>query len=202
MSQFIETIKLADGEYQHLDLHVQRIQDTCLQYYGRLREMQDIQMALESVQKKEEIYKVSLIYDFDFCTVEANLYHKRSIQHLVLMEDNALNYQLKFANRSLLAHHQRQAGNGNECIIVQNNRITDTSFSNLAFWDGNEWHTPLHPLLRGTKRKFLLETGLLHEADILVEDLPKYTKVSLINAMLELGDLEIDIHRIRFLSNL
>lgn len=202
MSQFIETIKLADGEYQHLDLHVQRIQDTCLQYYGRLREMQDIQRTLESVQKKDEIFKVSLLYDFDYCTVEAIPYHKRNIQYLVLLEDNTLNYHLKFANRSRLMHDQRQAGKENECIIVQNNRITDTSYSNLAFWNGNEWHTPLQPLLKGTKRKYLLGTKSLHEADILVEDLPKYSKVSLINAMLELGELEIDIDRIRFLSNL
>ena len=34
MFPFIETLKIENGEVQHLDLHLQRIQHTCIEYYG------------------------------------------------------------------------------------------------------------------------------------------------------------------------
>ncbi len=34
MFPFIETLKIENGEVQHLDLHLQRIQHTCMEYYG------------------------------------------------------------------------------------------------------------------------------------------------------------------------
>jgi 4-amino-4-deoxychorismate lyase len=196
MSQFIETIKLVNSEYQHLDMHVQRIQETCNLFYGRQRDMRDLKMSLKTVHNKENIYKVTIFYDFDFCFVEAVPYYLRSIAQMVLVEDNDIQYDLKFANRTRLDELHNLAGSGNECIIVKNNRITDASYANLVFWNGTAWHTPLHPLLMGTKRKYLLESKKIQEEDILLTDLPKYQKVSLINAMLELGDLEIEIDRI------
>ncbi len=201
MSQFIETIKLVDTEYQHLDLHVQRIQDTCRRYYGQARDLWDIRRSLQAAAGKFGIYKVTLRYDLDSCSLEAVSYQKKNMHQLVLIEDNQIQYNFKFANRSRLEQLQKLAGMQNECIIIQNNRITDTSYSNLAFWTGTEWHTPLHPLLAGTKRKFLLDSKQIVEKDILLVDLSTYHKVTLINAMLELGEIEFGIDRIIHLSN-
>jgi 4-amino-4-deoxychorismate lyase len=94
------------------------------------------------------------------------------------------------------------AGLENEAVIIKNNRITDTTYANLALWNGSEWHTPLYPLLKGTKRQLLLQSNQIVEQDILVTDLMRYQKVSLINAMLELGELEIMIGRIRPLADM
>ncbi len=201
MSQFIETIKLVHNEYLQLDLHVKRIQETCMLFYGRQRDMRDLKASLKSVHKKEEPYKVTIVYDFDFCYVEAVPYYKKGIQQLVLLEDNEIEYALKFANRSRLEQLHTLAGPENDCLIVKHNRLTDSSYANLAFWNGTEWHTPMYPLLAGTKRKFLLESGKIYEKDILVGDLIHYQKVSLINAMLELGDIELDTDRIIHLSD-
>ena len=58
-------------------------------------------------------------------------------------------------------------------------------------FDGERWLTPKHPLLMGTKRASLLEKHVLKEADISVETLMNAQKVSLINAMIDLGEIEI-----------
>lgn len=53
--------------------------------------------------------------------------------------------------------------------------------------DGQRWVTPRQPLLRGTMRQSLLDTGQLVERDIRYDEWGCYEKVSLINAMMPLG---------------
>ena len=48
----------------------------------------------------------------------------------------------------------------------------------------------------GTKRASLLEKHILKEADISVETLMKAQKVSLINAMIDLGEREIALENV------
>lgn len=74
---------------------------------------------------------------------------------------------------------------------MKNGLLTDTSFTNVAVFDGERWLTPKHPLLLGTKRASLLERQVIKEADISVETLMNAQKVSLINAMIDLGEIEI-----------
>ena len=50
-----------------------------------------------------------------------------------------------------------------DILIVKNGLLTDTSIANIALYDGNDWYTPLHPLLKGTKRAELLDKGVLKE---------------------------------------
>lgn len=40
----------------------------------------------------------------------------------------------------------------------------------------HNWLTPKHPLLLGTKRAYLLDKGIIKEADITVDDLMKAKK--------------------------
>lgn len=48
----------------------------------------------------------------------------------------------------------------------------------------------------GVKRACLLEKSILQEADITLIDLMKARKVSLVNAMVELGELEVAVENI------
>jgi 4-amino-4-deoxychorismate lyase len=75
-------------------------------------------------------------------------------------------------------------GDCDDILIVKNGYITDTSFSNIVFFDGDKWVTPARPLLRGTMRESLLKTNYIEETDILVNDLKKFTIARLVNAML------------------
>ena len=80
-----------------------------------------------------------------------------------------------------------QRGDADEVVIVKNGLLTDTSYSNIALFDGQRWVTPRHPLLQGTMRQSLLDTGQLVERDIRDDEGGRYEKVSLINAMMPLG---------------
>lgn len=67
--------------------------------------------------------------------------------------------------------------------------LTDTSYSNIALFDGCHWVTARQPLLHGTMRQSLLDDGVLTEQDIKAEDWNSFRQVSLINAMMPLGRL-------------
>ena len=76
-----------------------------------------------------------------------------------------------------------------DILIVKNGLLTDTSIANIALYDGNDWYTPLHPLLKGTKRAELLDKGVLKEKEI------KYhTATHLLNAALKVV-VNKDIHQ-------
>jgi 4-amino-4-deoxychorismate lyase len=67
--------------------------------------------------------------------------------------------------------------------MVQNGLITDTSISNLIFFDGKEWFTPANPILQGTCRDRLMAEGRLIAKEIRIDDLDLFIGCKLINAM-------------------
>ncbi len=83
-----------------------------------------------------------------------------------------------------------QKENCDDILIVKNGIITDTSFSNIAFFDGKQWKTPKSPLLKGTCRERLLCEQKIFEKDINLNDLSNYKCYKLINAMRDLSDDE------------
>jgi 4-amino-4-deoxychorismate lyase len=62
--------------------------------------------------------------------------------------------------------------------------IKDGNYANLAFFNGSEWHTPLHPLLLGTHRARLIDENKIIEKNITLSDLANYTILKYINAMM------------------
>lgn len=150
-----------------------------------------------------DFYKARVVYgEQGVETVEYAPYFMRKINTLQAIEDNTISYDYKSTDRSHLNALVRQKGNCDEIIIVKHGLITDTSFTNLAIYDGKHWITPKHPLLPGTKRATLLDKGLIQEADITLENLYSAIKVSLFNAMIEFGEMEIttaNVHPIHYL---
>jgi 4-amino-4-deoxychorismate lyase len=76
-------------------------------------------------------------------------------------------------------------GTCDEVLIACDGYITDTSYSNVALFDGLEWVTPANPLLKGTQRAKLIASGLAKEKEVTISDLKQYKKLVLVNAMLE-----------------
>lgn len=115
-----------------------------------------------------------------------------------MVADDTITYDYKSTDRSRLNALVAQKGNCDDIIIVKHGLLTDTSFTNLAIFDGKHWLTPRHPLLPGTKRAALLDKGMIQEADITLEDLRNANKVSLFNAMIEFGEREIAMENVHF----
>lgn len=108
---------------------------------------------------------------------------RRFIRSLRMVEDNDIDYSLKYADRTPLDSLFTLRGTSDEIIIVKNGLITDTSMSNLVFFDGENWHTPRTPLLKGTCRERLIAAGWLNERDIRPSDLGIFKGCKLVNAM-------------------
>ena len=138
------------------------------------------------------LYKARVVYGAQGVeAIEYAPYKMKEIHSLKVVEDNNIDYTYKSTDRSALNALVAQKGDCDEIIIVKNGLITDTSFTNLALFDGNNWLTPKHPLLHGTKRAQLLEAGIIEEAELTPEDLKKAEKVSLFNAMIDFGEREV-----------
>ncbi|MCX8011124.1 MAG: chorismate-binding protein, partial [Ignavibacteria bacterium] len=63
-------------------------------------------------------------------------------------------------------------------------------------YDGSDWVTPSTPLLKGTKRQMLIDNKRIIEKNITSTELKDYQKLALINAMLDLGEIVIDIENV------
>ena len=94
-----------------------------------------------------------------------------------------IDYHLKFSNRVLLESLLARRETCDEIIIVKNGLVTDTSMSNLIFYDGTRWVTSAKPLLKGTCRERMLASGMLSEMDIRPEDIKNFKGCKLINAL-------------------
>lgn len=181
--QFIETIKIKNGKALALPYHQARMERTIRRFFPTLAS-EEIKLSSLIFPKEEmNLYKARVVYGTQGVeAIEYAPYKMKEIHSLKVVEDNNIDYTYKSTDRSALNALVAQKDDCDEIIIVKNGLITDTSFTNLALFDGNRWLTPKHPLLQGTKRAQLLEAGIILEADLTLENLRKAEKVSLFNA--------------------
>jgi 4-amino-4-deoxychorismate lyase len=136
----------------------------------------------------EGLYKCRVRYGPNPEGVEIEPYRPRAIRTLRLLLDNHVNYAYKYEDRRALERLFAQRAGCDDILIVKNGHITDTSYSNIAFFDGRHWVTPERPLLAGTTRARLLAEGALSEAPLRPSDLPAFHAFRLLNAMLDWDD--------------
>ena len=78
-----------------------------------------------------------------------------------------------------------------EIIVVKNNHITDTSYTNILFLKGKEWFTPTTYLLNGVMRQHLLHEKKIKETEITLQNIKEFSHFQLINAMNDFDDMFI-----------
>ena len=178
---FLETIKAVDGEIYNLSYHQKRYEDV-LNSLGVLT-YKNLDSFLNP--PKNGLYRCRLVYTQDSIKVSYHPYTKRSVKTLKLVYDDSIKYDKKYADRTKINTLFAQKEAADDILIIKNNLVSDTSIANIAFYDGKIWLTPKQPLLKGTTRARLLESSKIFEQDIAVKDLPKYTKVALLNAMID-----------------
>lgn len=196
MFQLVESIKCHNGELFNLDYHQKRLNES----YRKVFELMDVPYNLSDIPIPKKfkcgVYKFRFIYDQKACTYEWVPYQKKRIKTLKIVEGGKINYEHKSVDRKELSDLFELREQYDDIIIVKEGLITDSFYANLAFHKGSSWFTPTCPLLKGTKRQSLLDQGMLQLADIRKSDLHTYDKVSLINALLDLGDVVVRIDHI------
>lgn len=187
----IETIKCLDGRLWNLKFHQRRF-DLAHKKCFAGSEGISLRAAIEIPEGcKTGLFKCRVLYSEKIEKVEFLPHSYRSVKSLKLVEDNEIDYHLKFADRERLTSLFNQRDNCDDILIVKNGYITDSYTANTVFWDGTTWWTPDTPLLPGTQRARLLEEGKIKVCRITPGDLLKYTKVGLINAMQDLESMPV-----------
>jgi 4-amino-4-deoxychorismate lyase len=115
----------------------------------------------------------------------------RPVSSLRLVEDNEIDYHLKYTDREKLNSLFEKRGSCDDILIVKNGYITDSLTANVIFFDGKRWWTPDTPLLPGTQRAKLIVEKKIYVAAITPADLKKYDKAGLINAMQDLDQMPV-----------
>ena len=197
MSLFIESIRLDDGNPSRLSFHQDRINRAQLDHYNQIGiSLIDFIQQIKTTNLIGR-YKLRIIYNQKIQHYEIIPYQARTIEELVIVETPKIQYPYKYEHRDQINKLTQSFQSYQDIIIVKNGVITDSSYSNLAFQNhSNEWVTPSAPLLEGTHRSFLIQTGQLNAEIISLKDLNKFKKVMLINAMLDWEEIVLPIEQI------
>ncbi len=134
-----------------------------------------------------------MVYNKQIQSISIRPYQLKSIKKLKLVHADELGYDFKFHDRTQLTNCYGKKSSADDVMIIKNGLVTDSFYANFVFEDKNGLFTPSHPLLFGTTRTRLLEEGRITERLIHAKDLNKYDKVYLINAMIDLGEIVIDL---------
>ena len=182
MYQFIESIKIENGQAFLLNLHQQRIYQTFANFHHKC--IINLHALLSSLQPPQKgLYKWRIIYnlngDFEYQFVP---YSFTEIKDFELVDNNEINYSFKYFDRTHLDKMKKQSL-AQEIIIVKKGFITDTTFSNLIFLKNGIWHTPKTFLLNGVQRLNLIHLGIIQETEINLEKLKEFSHFQIINAM-------------------
>ena len=190
MSQFIESIKVEDRKIFLLDHHQKRV-DATFAHFGKESSINLAEIFKNLDHDEDGLYKLRISYDLNknFRT-QLIPYAISEINNFQLVVNNVYDYSFKFEDRKELEKMLQQARSG-EIIIVKNNHITDTSFSNILFKKGKDWFTPSTYLLNGVQRQHLLQKNKIKEAEITMQNVSEYSHFQLINAMNDFDDMFI-----------
>jgi len=198
MPLLVETLRADDGRFADLTPHIDRMGRSRRALFGLINSpraalAESLEAAAVSIG--EGRWKIRVLYDREIRRVEAAAYWPKLIRSAALVDGRGISYAHKTADRRELDELNRRAeeAGADTALIVSNGQITEFPYANAAFFDGRHWWTPEEPLLMGTRRSRLLEAGLLHTSRITPGDLSKYISLCPINAMLELGEIMVDI---------
>lgn len=190
MSRFIESIKIEDQKAFLLDLHQKRVNQT-FAHFGKEGSINLAKIFKNLEHDEDGLYKLRIVYDLDKkFTTQLIPYAIPEIENFQLVENNSYDYSFKFEDRKEFERMKAKAKT-EEIIVVKNNHITDTSYTNILFLKGKEWFTPTTYLLNGVMRQHLLHEKKIKETEITLQNIKEFSHFQLINAMNDFDDMFI-----------
>lgn len=196
MSRLLESIKVYNKRLYNIEHHNVRMNNSRAELFNT-REQIDLSKIISLPDDlSNELYKCRVIYSEEIISVEFQRYKEKKITSLQLVRDDDIIYTHKYEDRTEIEKHL-SAAKADEILIIKNGFVTDTSYSNVVFFDGTKYFTPSSPLLKGTKRAKLIADGTIQEEEIRLNDIQKFKFVYLVNALLDLKEVnKIPIEKI------
>ena len=196
MPQLLESIKVHNGRWHNLSYHEERIHRAQQALFGKVTIARLADQLILPEYTQRGLYKCRVLYGREIEHTEFLPYHPHPVRTLRRVHCDIIDYAHKYADRSQLNELFSQRGHCDDVLIIKKGLVTDTSYANIVFFDGQRWITPDQPLLRGTQRQHLLDEGHIREAVITEHDLPRFKKFQIINAFYTFPDVSYIISRI------
>jgi len=187
MFQFIETIRIDNGQIELLHFHNVRFNATRLRFFSVEEDCNLNEQIVIPKKFQIGLVKCRITYDSKIVDVQFMHYQWRPISKLKTVDSN-ISYNYKSADRKHLEQLKSEAEPADEVLIIKDGRVSDTSFSNIIFRQNGFWYTPDTPLLSGVRREYLLQKGFISERSISIQDIETFDSFMLVNAMLDFDD--------------
>lgn len=209
----IEAIEWLDGRTQRLEYHQRRVEAAFQSLFPTVQPF-DLAAELERFRSGESLYietamhqnnsffpqsgryKLRLMYNDQLRTMEFVEYHQRRVDSLKIVETEYTTTTYKSSARQAIDEAFAQRGSCDDVLLVRDGLLTDTSYANIALYDGQKWLSPRIPLLYGTRRAYLIDHQMIETEDIRVEELPRFQCIRLFNALIGFGELELKVEQI------
>lgn len=188
MFPFFESIAILDGNARNLFYHQDRVNRTFKKFYPQ-SEPHHLEYLLHKTSLIDApIVKIKFSYREDGYKIHQLPYSARIFKRFYLVTDNQIEYAYKYSDRKFLERHTGRLTPDEQILLIREGLITDSSFSNVIFYDGYRWLTPAKPLLEGTMRASLIADWKIHEEELIPGQLHLFKSFKLINAMLTLEE--------------
>lgn len=183
MSLFFESIRLVNGRVMNLSFHQQRVNTTCKAFNMPIISLKEIIHIHQHSFPKEGVFKMRIEYGYDISTVQLAPYRIKEIRILQLLDVGNFSYNYKSSNRTLLQSFYEKKRNADDCLLVKNGCITDTTYGSILLFKSNQWFTPSTILLPSTMRSKLLNQKKIKITKVTVENLYDFEFFKVVNAM-------------------
>lgn len=174
MCQCFETIKVEDGTIQHLSYHQQRFDKTRVELFG-LSDKINLNDFIKV--KDDKTYRVKVVYAKEIEEVLWQEYKQERIFETFYLKDLDFDYSYKYVDRKMMDTTK-------DLIYVEDGFLKDTQIANIALMIDNVWLTPKYPMLKGTTRARLLESGFIKEENLDKNSLEIAQKFAIMNALM------------------
>ncbi|MFP4521463.1 MAG: aminotransferase class IV [Fibrobacterota bacterium] len=193
MCLLIETVRLVDGVPVNAHGHNARIKRAVCELGKEKVSVFDVGAVIDPPEDlKSGRVKCRILFGRNITGIEYRTYTPRKIKSLKVVYCDDIVYDHKYADRRVLEALRGGRGEYDEVLIVRSGYVTDTSFSNVVFFSGNKYYTPSCPLLYGTRRRQLIDSGELREEEIKASEIRLFDGIFLINSMLDPFEIRID----------
>lgn len=182
MCQLFESIRIENGMAHNLEFHQKRINQS-LEFLNSTKKINLNHLISKTELPIKGIHKLRISYNTKGVIQQSiKSYKTKQIRSVKLVACNSIEYNFKYEDRSTI-NQLLEDSKADEIIITKDGIITDSSISNILFYDGNNWITPSTPLLEGTQRALLLKRNKIKKVLIKIVDLNKYSEFCFINAL-------------------
>lgn len=192
----IEAIAWRDGKAERLIYHQKRVEEAFRVLFPDKQPFM-LKELLQSVDGPGTgLYKLRLEYGVEPGIMEFQEYRMRNVSSLQLVGIDHEPMEYKATERDYIDRAFSKRGLCDDVLMVRDGLLTDSSYANIALFDGKKWLSPRIPLLYGTRRAYLVDHGQIEPADIKADDLVQFQRIRLFNAMIGFGELELPVSAI------